>query len=337
MAKHPLLTRRLRGVVLEHSAAQRVVWRVEALLANLFWTIASWLSPDRASRIGRAFGRWLGPRLRRDELVRQNLAFALPEASPAEIERLSREVWGSVGAVLAELPHFGYLGSPASGRIQVEVKGERALRERGRPVLFVTAHTANWQLGTAGAAQLGHELTVVYAPDSNPWIDRRLVQFRGRLPCRLIPRDGSVRILMRELAAGRSIGIVADHRRDEGELVRLFGRPTPISTVPARLALRFDCDLVPVWLERIGAEARFRMTVFDPVRPTDPTASAAEQALQMTQALADHFERWFRARPEQWICNHRQWPKPGKLREVARVAPVSPLPGDRARTPRARP
>ena len=55
----------------------------------------------------------------------------------------------------------------------------------------------------------------------------------------LVPRDGGMRALIRELGSGRSVGLVVDNRYDEGEWVPFFGIDTPTLTTPARLALRF--------------------------------------------------------------------------------------------------
>ena len=80
------------------------------------------------------------------------------------------------------------------------------------------------------------------------------------------------------------------------------------NTVPARLALRFDCELVPTRAERLPG-GRFRITLYPPVRPDDPNASAAAQARDMTTKLNALFEDWIRATPGEWLCLARRWPK----------------------------
>jgi len=47
-------------------------------------------------------------------------------------------------------------------------------------------------------------------------------------------------------------------RVDEGRPVRFFGREKQTTLLPAKLALRFDCELVPVQVIR-GKDARFRV------------------------------------------------------------------------------
>ncbi len=326
LAKHPFVPERLRAQIVARPGLQRVMWRIEALVVGAVWALVGALPVDRAYRFGRALGRILGPKLRKTEQVRANLTNALPDRTPAEIEALVREVWGGHFGAAAEFPHFGRIAAAGEERIAFEVRGDvRGLREPGRPMILVTAHTGNWQLATTVMARLGRRLTSVYAPESNPFVDAFINRCREGLHCDLVPRDGSVKALMRVLAAGGSIGIVGDNRVNEGESILLFGKPTQISQVPAKLALRFDAELVPAWVERLE-DSHFRVTVFDPIRP-EPHATPREQARQMTRRLVDHFETWFRARPEQWICTRRYWPKPenvAKLPPVPDLAPRAP-------------
>ena len=150
---------------------------------------------------------------------------------------------------------------------------------------------------------------MLYQRDSNPGLERMIERRRDAIHVDLIPRDGSMRALIRELASGRSVGLVVDNRYDEGELVPFFGVDAPTLTTPARLALRFRCDLVPVRVERVSDGARFRVTFHEPVRPSDPTRDKAEQARDMTRQVNELFERWIRERPAQWVTAKRRWPR----------------------------
>jgi KDO2-lipid IV(A) lauroyltransferase len=74
----------------------------------------------------------------------------------------------------------------------------------------------------------------------------------------------------------------------------------------AVLALRFDCDVLPARVERLG-RARFRLTVFPPLtlpRSGNNHADVATLMAQVNKILED----WIRDRPEQWFWLHRRWP-----------------------------
>ena len=188
--------------------------------------------------------------------------------------------------------------------------------------MFVTAHVGNWELAAAAGRQRV-PMTVIYAPSRNPHVDRMLRRRREALGCGLVSLEEGVRPLIRELSESRSVGLVVDTRDDDGAPISFFGLDKLTTLAPARLALRFGCELIPVRIERLGA-ARFRLTVHEPVRPDPALASDRERALQMMGEVNRLFEQWIRERPEQWICMKRAWPKrlePGSIRGTCTTTP----------------
>jgi KDO2-lipid IV(A) lauroyltransferase len=126
------------------------------------------------------------------------------------------------------------------------------------------------------------------------------------------------------------VGLGSDVRLDAGEPIPFFGHDMPTNTVPARLALRFGCELIPVRGERLG-DCRFRITAYPPIKPADPARSPAEQAADMSRQLNAHFEQWIRAAPTQWMCLARRWPKPVLRAAAANRREPMPTPVSAAR------
>lgn len=292
------------------ASLQRVRWRTEAALLSLFWGVCARLEPQAASAFGARLLRSVGPRLAKDPHVRRNLRLAFPDRTEAEIGELGREVWASAGAVLAEYPHFTAIcHDDFAGHVEYvehyDLDDYRAGRKHG---LFVSAHVGNVELTGAAAVRQGIPITAIYAPSQNPFIDRMLRRRREALGCGLISLDEGARPLVRELAEGRSVGLIVDTRDDDGVPVPFFGRDKLTTLAPARLALRFGCELIPGRVERLGP-ARFRLTAYEPIRPDPELGSDKERAIQMMAELNRLFEGWIRERPEQWLCLKRTWPK----------------------------
>ena len=290
---------------------QQVLWGIEALLIAVSMAISSLVSPDRASAAGRRLFRAIGPHFDKTQKLRLNLRLAFPEKSAAEIEALIRENWGNIGAVLAEYPHLHALARATSPeRIEIVTLGDsRIFRERGRSAVFVGAHLSNWELPPLAGVISGLQVSVVYSPFQNPWLDRMLYRMRERLGYTLVSREGGMRVLLRELACGRSIGLLVDQRVDSSELVPFFGMDMPTTVTPARLALRYDCELIPVRVQRLGAGARFRVTFYPPVPRPENTADDQEKALAMTREINTLIEQWITEQPDEWLCTKRRWPK----------------------------
>ena len=177
------------------------------------------------------------------------------------------------------------------------------------------AHLGNWEISAATARRLGVPLTVVYSRQANP-IAEWLVQRRRRdLGCRFVAADDSIRPLLNELRTGRSIGLLVDLRVESGEPLPFCGHDTATTLVPARLALKFGCPLVPVRVERMRP-AHLRVTLCDPVLP-DAAAARDAQARQMMAEVNALFEAWIVARPDQWQCFQNRWPKSTRKRLLA--------------------
>lgn len=300
-----------RGLARRPTLRSAVQWLEAAWLA-LVWGALGLLPPAWASSLSAAFVRSVGPHLRKHRHVQRNLAIALPERTEAEREAIAREMWGSLGAVFGEFPHLARVHREADQRLAVEIVGDLApLADPPRAAVFVTAHIGNWEHATLVAGHYGVPVSVIYAPDSNPFLDRLIRRHRRALDCELIAKQGGLRALLRALAAGRSLGFLIDTRQDDGELVPFFGVPALTSTVPARLALRAGLQLIPAHSVRIGP-ARFRVVFGPPIEPDPTIADAREQARAMTRQINERFESWIREHPEQWLCTKRRWPKDAK-------------------------
>ena len=114
--------------------------------------------------------------------------------------------------------------------------------------------------------------------------------------------------MIRAINAGKSIGVVMDRRVDSGHPVPFFGIDKWTTLVPARLALRYDCELVPVRVQRLH-NSHFRITYLPPIIPDKSLGSKADQAIEMTAQINRYFEQWARAKPQEWFCSKRLWPK----------------------------
>ena len=302
------------------SFVRKTLWFLEAALFRLFLFFARLLPADRATALGRRLLMAIGPRLDKHSKFKGNLELAFPERSPEEIEALARSVWGGAGGLLVEYAHLEDICVNDPERLQIVFAGDSpALRDPSRPAIFVSAHLANWEVCAAGVSKAGIPVTAVYTPLQNPYLEKMLMDSRAALGCRLVPRDSSMRALLRELKAGRSIGMIIDQRVDSGVPIPFFGIDKHTTLVPARLALKHGFDLIPVRTERLEG-ARFRVTFYEPLRPDDPNADDLEQARQVTAKINRAFEDWIRERPEDWWCAKRRWPKDA----TARPAPTGP-------------
>jgi KDO2-lipid IV(A) lauroyltransferase len=263
---------------------------------------------DWASAIGGALARAIGPRLGISKRARLNIDRALPGLSEAEIAEIIAGMWDNLGRVTAEYPHLHEIRVFEPGGC-VETHGfehmDRAVAA-GRRMIIFSGHIANWEIGMLAAVQYGAEVAQIYRAANNPLIDRMIIRFRS-IGGELIPKGTvAARRAIAVLRRGAHLTMLADQKMNDGIPVPFFGRPAMTASALAVLALRFDCDVLPARVERLG-RARFRLTVFPPLtlpRSGNNHADVATLMAQVNKILED----WIRDRPEQWFWLHRRWP-----------------------------
>ena len=299
----------LRKLAREHLFLQKVLWRLDFVVIWLVTRMARWLPIDTASRFGNTVGRWVGPRLKKKTAIfKTNMAIAFPELNPKQLDQRVVNAWGQAGRVMGEYPHLATILSE-EGRLLIDIREEiNTYQNPDQPCVIVTAHQSNWEVVCSAMAKLGIPNASLYSPPTNPLLDQMLLKSRRALNCELLPAENSARGLMRALKEGRTAAMVMDRRVDDGKPVKFFGHDKLSTIVPARLALKFQCDLVPVQVERL-ADAHYRVTFHTPVRPTDSSADENTQAIDMIQQVHDQFENWIRQQPEDWFCSKRLWSK----------------------------
>lgn len=305
----------LRKWARDNPLLRQVLWRLDFACVWVLMRVARLLPVDTASRLGDAVGRWIGPKLtNKTTIFRANMAIAFPDLNAAELDELVTRAWGRSGRVLAEYPHLGTI-LREDDRLEIDIREPiETYSNPAKPCVIVTSHQSNWEVVCSAMAKMGIPNASLYSPPTNPLLDRMLLESRRALNCELLPAENSARLLMRALKQGQTAAMVMDRRVDEGKPIRFFGRDKPSTIMPAKLALKFNCALVPVQVERLR-DARYRVTFHPPILPRNSHADETAQAVDMIQQVHEQFEDWIRQHPEDWFCSKRLWPK-GKMPEI---------------------
>jgi len=295
-----------------HGVLYTTGWLFRAALLKTLWTAVRRMDVDRASATGYRLLSRLGPRTNKHRHVLANLGLVFPEKSRAEIERIGIEVWGNCGAVIAEFAVLDRLVRPGNGDPRIEIiradtDGPDTAGQQ--PCIYVGAHLANWELMAFAAGQVSGTLDVVYNAQPYAPFDRLVQRRRAALGCGFVGKQQAVRALVRTLKQGGSVGLLADLRLDGGKQLPFFGVETTVTTTPAWLALKTGARIVPIRTERLGG-AHFRITLYRSLC-TDPVGGETrEQTIdRVTAGINAHLESWIRARPGEWLCTQRRWPK----------------------------
>ena len=306
MPKNYLLPKRL---VKHAPAVQTPAWLLEAGCFYLLLGTAQLLPFSVARGLfaqGLGFAGYRTGNKRR--VVMRNLAVVMPDAPEAQRTQVAKRIFRGTGHAAAELLLMRRLWRRRARYLEFALHPRaRAVIDAQEAIVFATAHVGAWQLSPLIGREYDLSISVLYAPESNPWLNRFFLGRRRAFGGPLVPSRGGVRDFMRELAAGRSVGAAFDTRVDQGERVLFFGIPTETSTLPALLSLRGH-KLIPTFVRRLPG-CRYRIEVMAPLTPRDPDAPRKAQVLDLTEQLNAVYEEWIREDPGQWLCMKRRWPK----------------------------
>lgn len=293
------------------SAVKRyVTYPLEAFLTLALLGLFRMLPVDTASAFGGWLGRKLGPRFGVDALARRNLKRFFPALDEAEIDRIVTAMWDNLGRTVGEHPHLDAF-DPYRPDSRVEIVNAETLdrlKDDGKPGLLFAGHLANWELSPLTASRRGLPVHLFYRAPNNPLFDALVLRARGVLGGKLLPKGTQgAREALALLRDGEHLAMLVDQRMNDGISVPLLGVEAMTAPALAQFALRFDCPVIPVQVERLGG-AHFRVTFHPPLqRPATEDRQAA--IIEMMTEVNRYLGEWITARPEQWLWIHNRWPR----------------------------
>jgi KDO2-lipid IV(A) lauroyltransferase len=243
-------------------------------------------------------------------VVDDNLAHAFPEMSPEERQRLARGMWEHLFLLVLEVAHTPRKIHETNWRDYVKLVNERELMHRllaDRPLLIVSAHLGNFEVGGYVLGLLGFPTYTVARTLDNPYLDAFVNRFRGGTGQHIIPKNGGVDQIIDVLEDGGTMTFLADqYAGAKGCWVNFFGRPASAHKSIALLALENNAWVSASSTTRLERPMRFEMynyELIDPVAPDNDLRTVKE----LTQWYTTRLEELIRRCPNQYWWLHRRW------------------------------
>ncbi|KPK88630.1 MAG: hypothetical protein AMJ94_14545 [Deltaproteobacteria bacterium SM23_61] len=247
---------------------------------------------------------------RHRRIALRNLALAFPEKEKKEREAIARSAFTNLGRVVAEFTFIPRLSKKNVDRY-ISFQGlenfHRAL-EKGKGVLFLTAHYGNWEwMAAAFPLFSGHPTYVVFRPLENRFLDGVVQRLRTTTGNRSIPKRKAMGQILRVMKAGKTVGILLDQNMawQEGVFVDFFGEAACTNTGMALLALKTGAAVLPAFNLR-GRDGRYRV-IIEPELSLIRTGDKDADVLQNTQLFTRVIERYIRNYPDHWLWVHQRW------------------------------
>jgi len=270
-------------------------------LLILFTIIGLKFSRIIASKLFSTFG----PFFRSKKIIEQNISFAFNESDKEFKKVIINNMWKSYGKILAEYVFMKYFRKINSEKF-LKIEGQGILEEiknSKEPVIFVSGHFDNFELMAMHIEKSGVDLAAIYRPLNNNFLSPLMENIRKKYICRKQIKKGisGTKEILKHFKSGTSIALMIDQRVSQGIKSLLFRNEALTTTIPAQFVKKFNCKVVPIYIERKSDE-NFMLEIMQPINFNN-----GETIEDITLKLNQLLEKMIIRNPYQWIWSHNRW------------------------------
>ena len=284
---------------------QKIRYFFEFLIITFLFSIFKVLGIKISSYIGGKIGNIIGPLFRSKKLIKSNIANAMPNISENEVEKIIKKMWNNYGRILSE---YIFIKKFRNTNLEENllVEGSEVLetiKQDQKPVIFISGHFDNFELMAMHIEKSGIKLSAIYRPLNNFFINKIMEKIRKNYICKNQIKKGAagIRELLTMFKNGNSIALMIDQRVSEGIESNFFGQKALTTTIPAQFVKRFNCRVVPIYIERISG-IKFKIKINSPIE-----FSQEKSIENITDELNSYLEKMILQKPDQWIWTHNRW------------------------------
>ena len=247
----------------------------------------------------------IGPFFRSEKIIEKNISYAFHEPDKDFKNNIINSMWKSYGKILAEYVFMKYFRKIESKKF-LEIKGQEILEKiklSKKPVIFVSGHFDNFELMAMHIEKSGIDLAAIYRPLNNYFLNPIMENIREKYICRKQIKKGisGTKEILKHFKLGTSIALMIDQRVSEGIKSLLFKNEALTTTIPAQFVKKFNCKIVPIYIERKVNES-FVLEIMQPMSfDNDKTIE------NITLKLNELLEMMIVRNPHQWIWTHNRW------------------------------
>ena len=247
----------------------------------------------------------LGPLFRSKKTIYSNISLAFPNSEENLKKNISKKMWQSYGRILAEYIFIKNFRSFNSEKY-FSITGQKILDEvknSNEPVIFVSGHFDNFELMAMHIEKSGINLAAIYRPLNNYFLNPTMENIRKKFICEKQIKKGvsGTKEILKHFKSGTSIALMIDQRVSQGIKSKFFNKDALTTTIPAQFVKKFNCKIVPIFIERNDVE-NFNLEIMNPL-----TFDNQETIESITLKLNKILEKMIVRNPYQWIWSHNRW------------------------------
>lgn len=284
---------------------------VEYAVARAIFASLSAMPLGWAMKVGRGFGGiayMAAGHLRRTG--DRNLKLAFPEKTEEERQQLLRGTFAGLGR---QLGLFSKLGTDSRESLLEIIRWEGlehldAARASKQPIILFTGHVGAWELSSFGLSLRESPISFLVRRLDNPKVEELVDRIRMRFGNQSVDKRGAARPMLNILRSGGTLGLLVDLNTldEEAIFVDFFGVPASTTFMLAKLALRTDAFVLPIFVPWDANSGKFLVHILPPVS-AELTADEGENIRRLTANLTKVVENYIRRYPDQWLWIHKRW------------------------------
>ena len=284
---------------------KKVKYFVQFIFIITFFLIFKSIGSKNASNLGEIIGKVFGPLFRSNFIILNNLKNSNIDLSYEERKNIINNMWGNYGRILAEYVFIKKYRQDIHTK-NIDVIGKKFLDKiilDKKPVIFVSGHFNNFELMAMYLEKSGVDLAAIYRPLNNNFLNPLMEKIRNKYICKKQIKKGisGTKKVLKYFKNGTSIALMIDQRVSEGISCDFFGRKALTTTIPAQFVKKFNCKVVPIYIQREQAD-NFKLEIFRPIE-----FSKDETIELITLNLNQVLENLIKRNPDQWIWSHNRW------------------------------
>ncbi len=275
----------------------------QSIFIYLFFFIGKILGLRISRKIFSFLFSIVGPFFKSKDIIKKNLDIFSSSSSYLDKKEIIKSMWKNYGMTFIEYMFLNYFRKKNS---QVFIDSEKNLLEilkNKKPVIFVSGHFANFELMSMEITKRHIPLATIYRPLNNFFLNPFMEHLRRKYVCKNQIKKGlnGVREAIEFIKKNYCIALMIDQRVSEGERISFFKKSALTSTLPAQLSIKYDIDIVPVFIERTVSN-KFKIEFLKKINPKDFT-----NKIDLTKKLNEVLEEMISRNPGQWIWTHDRW------------------------------
>ena len=285
---------------------KKIIYFIEFLVVEFLFIIFKVIGYKSASNLGFFIGKNFGNFFRKKKSIIENLHKSKIVINTSD-NQFVNNVLGNYGRILAEYPFLkDFRKNKLEQFIRIDgIENLDKIKINKKPVVFISGHFNNFELMAMQIEKHGINLAAIYRPLNNVFLNKTMERIRTKYICRNQIRKGrsGTRQILENLKKGNSIALMIDQRVTEGIKIDFFGNLASTTTIPAQIIKKYQCDLVPIYIERFE-KYNFKMYVSQPI-----AINSEKSQEEISEHLNTILEKMILKKPDQWIWTHNRWKK----------------------------